>query len=165
MKKILALTLSLGLLNPLWAGSVNNTIQSKAVLSAACTISATDVVFGVVNPGVTNYATGQLSVFCSQNAPYSVGMNYPYHGQGNTGGIYFSGKLLGAKTGNTDSFNYNVYYPGSNTVLWGSGNASASGATSGYGVSVVTGTGTGAMQTYPIRTVASTFSSTTGSLA
>lgn len=116
------------------------TFQVKLVITEACdihTTAATDVDFGSrtrAAGAVSVTATGTLTVNCSANTPYSVGLN----GGNNAAATPAPGQrrmlgLLGALVP------YDLYQDAAASVFWG--NASGS---------WITGTGTGANQTYPV---------------
>lgn len=79
-----ALSLSLILPNISFAGTNSANTQATATLSSSCTISAQNLAFGsLVMPLSSQSASSSMSVLCSKNHAYTVGLAY--------GGIYGQG--------------------------------------------------------------------------
>ncbi|GAB7126225.1 spore coat U domain-containing protein [Silvimonas sp. JCM 19000] len=103
-------------------------------LQADCSIAS-----GVLNFGSqSNFSNGinqtaQLSVTCSNNAPYSIGLD-----AGNVNGSTINGRLLTSSTGET--VQYQLYKDASRSEVWGNT----------VGTDAHTGVGNGAAQLVPI---------------
>ncbi|KPC49543.1 Csu type fimbrial protein [Amantichitinum ursilacus] len=103
-------------------------------LQADCSITS-----GVLNFGSqSNFTNGinqsaQLSVTCSNNAPYSIGLD-----AGNVNGSTINGRLLQSSSG--DTVQYQLYKDASRSEVWGNT----------AGTDALTGVGNGAAQMVPI---------------
>lgn len=86
------------------------------IAHAACTVSATPVVFGVFDPfGSAVSSTGTVSVTCrggNRNQPYTIALSTG--GSGNFATRYMS-------DGMSDRLNYNLYTSSALTSIWGDG--------------------------------------------
>lgn len=100
LSAMFALTLSLSTLSYAQAsGNVTASAKATATLAATCTISAQNVNFGQIILPVSNQsATSSMSVQCSKNAPYVIGLAY--------GGIYGSAQSVNASYKNTGAYKY-----------------------------------------------------------
>ena len=108
-------------------------------ITANCVISATDLNFGsqgVLNTAVTGNTN--LSVTCSNTTPYTVGLN-----AGTGTGSTEAQRFLSGTGANTATVAYQLYKPGSTTVVWGDADVAAR----------VGGTGTGAAQPIQVNGV------------
>ena len=119
------------------AGSVTGSEKATAAISSSCTVSATDINFGNVQFGVVMNATSTLSILCSANVGYTIGMTYgnPDPASPHFGGKPQDGMLVGAVSG--DLIDYGIF-------------TSVQQSQTGYAWGLqgpVTGTGTGAIQT------------------
>ena len=120
--------------------TTNMTVQMT--VAASCTVSATTLDFGtqtLTNIGVNIDASSQLTVTCSNSAPYNIAMNAGANDAG--GGITARKMLIGG--GGTETIAYQLYRDAARTLVWGF-------TTSGGGADVVTGTGTGAAQSIDV---------------
>lgn len=85
-------------------------------INGACTVTATDAAFTAVDANVsTNQtvdATDNISVVCSKNTPYTIGL---LPSSTNTNG---TGSMAGTGT-NTDKVAYALYQEASDTNAWG----------------------------------------------
>jgi spore coat protein U-like protein len=118
---------------PAQAGSVSGKTQATATLAKSCTVSATDINFGVLTMASgTNrtWKNGTLSVLCSKNTSYSVKMSYKTPSPSDPSNM---GLITGANSG--DTIQYGIFQaPVWNNPTWE--------------YSALNATGTGATQTY-----------------
>lgn len=147
-----------------FAGTASASTQAKATLSAVCTISAQNLSFGnLVLPISAQTASSSMSVLCSKNANYTVGLAYGgVYGTTSTQTIaheyqscvgfgdpppecyyyttttttYNYGKMLGVAKG--DYIGYSIQVPNQPSEVWNAGNYSYS------------STGTGVSQSIPV---------------
>lgn len=70
--KIIALVLSSAYLFNTEAATTTNNLTASSTLAAACTLSMTDINFGVINPGVVNTASGSLQITCTKGTSYNA---------------------------------------------------------------------------------------------
>jgi len=119
--------------SPGWLSAAikTTTFTVRLTLTADCTVAASDLDFGsqgVLAANVDQAST--LSVTCSNNAPYQVGLD-----GGNTAGSTIANRLLtnaGAAT-----VQYQIYRDSNRTQVWGNT----------PGTDTLDGTGSGAAQT------------------
>ena len=99
--KIITLLVGLATLTPISSWAYNNTASTQAVasLSASCIISAKNLSFGSVSlPLSSQSASTDMSVLCSANAPYTIGLAY--------GGVYGTSQNVTAPYNNTGVYKY-----------------------------------------------------------
>lgn len=86
------------------AGSTSASEQATATLSSNCTISAQNLNFGnLVLPLSAQSASTSMSVLCSKNHAYTIGLAYGgVYGQGSANGNYWT---ISGSAGS-----YNIYY-------------------------------------------------------
>lgn len=102
MKMALAFTLTIGigatLLSQAKAGSTSASQQATATLSSSCTLSTQNLSFGnLVLPLSAQSASTSMSVLCSKNHSYTVGLAYGgVYGQGTGDGSYW--EVIGCST-------------------------------------------------------------------
>lgn len=144
MRKIVSIAMcAIPLLAPLAGHAATDTanFQVRLVITESCDIhtsAPTDVDFGTtprVAAAVALTATGSLTVNCSPNTAYAIGLN----GGNNASATPAAGERMmkGALGGFVP---YDLYQDGAANVFWGN--------TAG---SWLTGTGTGANQTHPVH--------------
>ncbi|HEX2531959.1 MAG TPA: spore coat protein U domain-containing protein, partial [Burkholderiaceae bacterium] len=125
------------------AATATDTFQVKMNIITACDVKAglaSDIDFGNVSSLQTNLvATNTISVTCSNNTPYYIGLA-PFNG--NTLG---AGVMRGQTAGNLDTVPYQLRSTaGMAGTVWGN---TATSTDVGNGVH---GTGTGAAQSIPV---------------
>jgi spore coat protein U-like protein len=115
------------------AATTSSTFNVTATVNNACTVSGTTLAFGAYDPtSVTNLdATSTVSVLCTADALYKIGLDKGLHG-GNT-----TSRQL---TNGVDSLNYALYRDASRTLNWGEN----------LGVDTVDDTGTGTTQSFTV---------------
>lgn len=124
-----------GLEMPALAATATTTFQVQMTITKSCAVSATNLNFGstlssAIN--VTDSAAGTVTVTCSKNTPYTVGLAPSAANGGTANG---TGAMNGTG-GNTDKVPYNLYSNAVRTTVWGDT----------PGTNTVAGTGTGAAQ-------------------
>lgn len=102
-----------------------------ATISNACTISASNLNFGTYTGAVLN-STSMISVSCTKNAPYYVGLD-----PGRATGATVTTRKL---TSGTHTLNYALYSNSTRTTNWGNT----------VGTDTVTGTGSGNSQSLTV---------------
>src|SRR4051812_49391886 len=109
------------------AATVTATFQVTASVAAQCSVSATDLAFGAVDPiggNVDNSTT--VTVKCTKNSSYTVGLN-----AGATAGSTIANRLM-ANGANT--MRYQLYSDALRSVVWGNASGSwVSGTGAGMG--------------------------------
>jgi spore coat protein U-like protein len=114
------------------AATTTATLSVQATLVDTCLISATPLTFPTYLAGggaVTGTAT--ISVICTKNAQYGVGLN-----TGSTAGTTYTQRLL-ANAGNT--LQYNLYTSNTYSTVWGDGSGATqivSGNAAGFGTPI-----------------------------
>ena len=116
------------------ASTATNTLSVSATVSAACTVSATNLAFGTYDPltGTPNDSTSTVNVTCTLTTPYNVGLDA---GLG-TGATVATRKM----THSSDLLNYSLYQDAARTQVWGTT----------IGTNTATGTGTGLAQAFTV---------------
>lgn len=120
----------------------------SATVQKNCSVSANDLTFNAVAAGApTAPGSTTLSVTCTVNTPYTVGL-LPLNVTSTAG----AGTMKGGSGGNTNTVQYQLYSNSAFTQIWG--NTAAVGST-GNGVA---GSGTGSLQSLNVyaRTTSST---------
>lgn len=118
--------------SPGWLGAATKTttFAVRLTLTADCTISASDLDFGSHGVLAANVdQTSALSVTCTANAPYQVGID-----AGTTAGSSIANRLM-AGTGAT-TVQYQIYRDSARSQVWGNT----------PGTDTVGGTGNGSAQ-------------------
>lgn len=129
----LAGALALGTaLTPAYGATGTATFQVTATVSASCLISATNLSFGAYTGSVMT-AASTLSVDCTTNTPYNIGLN-----AGTSAGATVTTRAMTGPGGATLA--YALYRDGGYTQNWGNT----------VGTDTVAGTGTGATQTLTV---------------
>lgn len=91
------------------------TFNVTLTINANCAIAANDLAFGahgVLNAAVPGSTT--LNVTCSNTTPYAVGLS-----AGTGTGSTATTRFMSATGANTATVSYQLYKPGSQTVVWG----------------------------------------------
>jgi spore coat protein U-like protein len=94
------------------AATATTTFQVTANVATQCTISALDLAFGTVDPlGGDIDQTTSLTVRCTKNTSYTVGLN-----AGTTAGATIAQRLM---ANGADTMSYNLYTNALRTTIWG----------------------------------------------
>lgn len=118
--------------SPTWLGAATKTttFAVRLTLTADCTISAADLDFGSHGVLAANVdQTSSLSVTCSNNAPYQVGLD-----GGTAAGSSIANRLMAGTAAAT--VQYQIYRDSNRTQIWGNT----------PGTDTVGGTGSGSAQ-------------------
>ena len=111
--------------------TATTTFQVTASVAAQCSVTATDMAFGVVAPlGGDVDQTSTVTVKCTKNSSYTVGLN-----AGTVSGSTLATRLM-ANGG--DTMQYNLYTNSGRTTVWGN-SATAPTWVSGTGAGMGTG--------------------------
>lgn len=89
----------------------NNTLQLKIKILESCTVSATDLDFGVYNSLTTSNATSNIAVVCTNGTDYKIGLDL---GTGSGTSITNRKMSLGPNI-----VNYGLYKDSARTQAWG----------------------------------------------
>lgn len=113
---IFALTALAGLLSVhAYAATSTTTFSVDATVSASCSVSATQLDFGAIDPinNATNNtdATSSVDVTCSNGTAYDVGL-----GAGNGGDDTTTNRAM--TDGNTNTLNYSLYTDSARSTNW-----------------------------------------------
>ena len=94
------------------AATVSTSFQVTASVAAQCSVTASNLAFGVVDPlgGNVDQST-TLSVKCTKNSPYTVGLN-----AGVTTGSTIAARLM---ANGADTMSYQLYTDSARTTVWG----------------------------------------------
>jgi len=115
------------------AATTTATFQVTANVASQCTVSALDLGFGAVDPlGANVDQTTTVTVRCTKNTPYTVGLN-----AGTTTGATLAQRLM---ANGADTMNYNLYTDAARTTIWGNSAAAptwVSGTGAGLGTAQV----------------------------
>jgi len=115
------------------AATATATFQVTANVQTQCTVSAADLAFGTVDPlGANVDQTTTVTVRCTKNTPYTVGLN-----AGATAGATLAQRLM---ANGADTMNYNLYTDAARTTVWGNSAAAptwVSGTGAGLGTAQV----------------------------
>jgi spore coat protein U-like protein len=123
--------LTLGLVSaPAGATTQTTTFKVTATVQGSCTISASDLAFGIYTGAVSNQ-TSTVTVTCTGGTLYNVGLNPGAA----TGATVTTRKMTGQFT-TTNTLGYGLYTNTGHTANWGQT----------IGTDTVTGTGTGVAQ-------------------
>jgi spore coat protein U-like protein len=117
---------------------LTTTFGTKVIVSASCSISASNVDFGTAGSLASAViASGSLSVTCTNSAPYTIAMN-----AGSTTGNTIAARKMSLGGVGAGVVSYQLYRDSNTppTTLWGDGTTGA----------VYTGSGTGGAQTIPV---------------
>ena len=94
------------------AATVSTSFQVTASVAAQCSVTANNLAFGVVDPlGGNVDQTTTLSVKCTKNSPYTVGLN-----AGVTTGSTIAARLM---ANGADTMAYQLYTDSARTTVWG----------------------------------------------
>jgi len=97
--------------------TTTTTFNATASVAAQCNVSAANLSFGAVNPLITQTdATTTLTVNCTKNTPYTVGLD-----AGVTAGATIAQRLM-ANGANT--MQYNLYTNAARSIIWGNSSGS-----------------------------------------
>jgi spore coat protein U-like protein len=109
------------------AATTTTTFQVTANVNAQCSITAANLGFGPVDPiGADVDATTTLSVKCTKNSAYTVGLD-----AGTTSGATIAQRKM---ANGADTMNYNLYTDAARSAVWGNTAGSwASGTGAGMG--------------------------------
>jgi spore coat protein U-like protein len=108
-------------------GGSTTTFSTTSSVAAQCNVSAANLSFGAVNPISTQLdATTPLTVHCTKNSPYTVGLD-----AGTTTGATIAQRMM---ANGAEIMNYNLYKDAARTTIWGN---------SAVAPSWVSGTGAG----------------------
>jgi spore coat protein U-like protein len=111
-------------------------LDTKVIISASCAISASNINFGTLTSlGVAQNVSGNLSVTCTNLAPYTIAMS-----AGSTAGNTIAARKMSLNGAGAGVVSYQLYRDGVATTLWGDGTTGA----------VYSGTGSGSAQTVPV---------------
>lgn len=95
-----------------FAATVTTTFQVTANVAAQCSVSSAELAFGTVDPQGGNVdQTTTVTVRCTKNSPYTVGLN-----AGTTTGATIAQRLMG---NGADTMAYNLYTDAARTTIWG----------------------------------------------
>lgn len=98
------------------AATKTDTFNVQIVIRKTCNITtaATDIDLGIVDADAVNTSgTGTMSVKCSKNTAYTVGMT---PSNANTGG---AGSMAAQTAGNLDAVPYQLYSDAGYSAVWG----------------------------------------------
>jgi spore coat protein U-like protein len=92
--------------------TTTTTFNANASVAAQCSVSAANLSFGTVNPLSSQVdATTALTVQCTKNSPYTVGLD-----AGTTTGATIAQRKM---ANGADIMNYNLYTDAARTTIWG----------------------------------------------
>jgi spore coat protein U-like protein len=110
-----------------FATLATTTFQVTANVAAQCNVTTADLGFGAVDPlGGNVDQTTTVTVKCTKNSPYTVGLN-----AGTTTGATIAQRLM---ANGSDTMDYNLYTNAARSTIWGN---------SATAPTWVTGTGAG----------------------
>lgn len=115
------------------AATATTTFQVTATVNKACSVSATDMTFGVYTGAANVDQTSSLSVTCTLLTPYTIALDAGAHASG-----VFANRAM---NNGTDNLNYQLYTTTLRNAIWGDGTNSTS---------TVAGTGLGIAQTVTV---------------
>lgn len=84
------------------AGSATANFQATATLNNACTVSSSNVDFGVID-ATHNQGQGNITAHCTKGTTYNINVS------AGTSGSYAARSMKAATSGNTDVVLYNLY--------------------------------------------------------
>ena len=89
-------------------------MQVSATVTAACSLSTTDIVFGTINPSASNdtTTTATVSAQCTKGTSYSIGIS-----AGSSGNV--SSRTMNGASGGGNVLNYNIYTANDFQTIWG----------------------------------------------
>jgi spore coat protein U-like protein len=98
---------------PVLAATQTTTFTVTATVSAACTISATDLAFGTYSPtaALPTDASSTVTTTCTLDGPYSIGLN-----AGTGAGATVAARNM---TSGTNTLTYSLYQDAAHQVVWG----------------------------------------------
>lgn len=118
-KQILKSTLiaAAGLLfaNSALAATATATFQVTATVANSCLVSATNLNFGAYDPAAALDGTSTITVTCTAQTPYTIGLDA---GQQSTGANGTTRAMIGNDTATT-LLNYELYTESGRTTAWG----------------------------------------------
>lgn len=95
-----------------FAATTTTTFQVTANVAAQCNVSAVNLGFAAVDPiGPNVDQTTTVTVKCTKNSPYTVGLN-----AGTTTGATIAQRLM---ANGADTMQYNLYTDAARTTIWG----------------------------------------------
>jgi spore coat protein U-like protein len=95
-----------------FAATTTTTFQVTANVAAQCNVTTADLAFGAVDPlGGNVDQTTTVTVKCTKNSPYTVGLN-----AGTTTGATIAQRLM---ANGSDTMDYNLYTNAARTTIWG----------------------------------------------
>jgi spore coat protein U-like protein len=95
-----------------FAAATTATFQVTANVNAQCNVTTADLAFGAVDPlGGNVDQTTTVTVKCTKNSPYTVGLN-----AGTTTGATIAQRLM---ANGADTMQYNLYTDAARTTIWG----------------------------------------------
>jgi len=112
------------------ASTTTTTFTASAIISASCTVTATNLAFGTYTATSATALTGTstVNVYCTSGTPYTVALNI-----GSGGGTFAARDMANG----ANLMSYNLYTGAAHTTIWGDGTTSTS-TVAGTGVGVLT---------------------------
>jgi spore coat protein U-like protein len=112
------------------AGTATTTFPVSAVISSACSVTASALSFGAYNPtsGSPLDGTSAISVYCTVGSAYTVALDIGTGGGGYTARAIANGANV---------LDYNLYTSSARTTVWGDGTGATS-AVAGSGAGLLT---------------------------
>jgi spore coat protein U-like protein len=109
----------------------SDTFLVTATVSDSCSVTASDLVFGIYNTTalIDTTATSTVTVNCTLLTPYTITLDA---GIG-TGAAYDTGRIMTGSPNTSETLNYNLYTDVVNTTVWGDGSTGGSGDVAGVG--------------------------------
>ena len=113
LASVVAVAVGLGATATSYAvNTVTTSFQVTANVVAQCSVTATNLAFGAVDPlGGNIDQTSTVSVKCTKNSPYTVGLN-----AGTTTGSTIAARLM---ANGADTMSYNLYTDSARSTVWG----------------------------------------------
>ena len=116
-----------------FAATTTTTFQVTASVAAQCSVTANNLAFGAVDPlGANVDQTTTVSVKCTKNSPYTVGLN-----AGTTTGATIAQRKM---ANGADTMDYNLFTDAGRSTIWGNSAVSptwVSGTGAGMGTAQV----------------------------
>jgi spore coat protein U-like protein len=109
------------------AATTSASFQVTASVQANCSISATGLAFGQYTGAAAVTSTSTLTVNCSKNTPYTIGLD-----QGTSSGATVRNRAMTGTANRSNTLSYGLFSDNAYSVTWGN---------SGTGLVSQTGTG------------------------
>lgn len=115
LKSTLIAAAGLLLANSALALEATTTFQVTATVADSCIVSATNLNFGAYDPAAVKDGTSTITVTCTAETPYTIGLDAGLQSTGATG----TSRAMIGDDADTTLLNYELYTESGHGTIWG----------------------------------------------